>query len=114
MKQGDIIFLDFDPTKGREQAGCRPAVVISQTEYNQKRDLIWVCPITNSVRDLRFHIHLDERTSVKGDVICEQVRTIDTLVRKCKVVEPLPRDLFEKVLEAVSVILTLENEDPNE
>ena len=114
MKQGDIIFLDFDPTKGREQAGYRPAVVISQTEYNSKRDLIWICPITNTVKDLRFHVHLDGRTATTGDVICEQVRTIDTLARKCKVVEPLPRDLLEKVLETVSVIIALESEEPGE
>ena len=64
MKQGDIIFVDFDPTKGREQAGYRPAVIISQTEYNTKRDLILICPITNTVKDLRFHVHLDDRTGL--------------------------------------------------
>lgn len=114
MKQGDIIWLDFDPTKGREQAGYRPAVVISQTEFNEKRKMIIICPITNTVKDLRFHVHLDSRTTTTGDVICEQVRTIDTLVRKCKVVEQLPKDLLEKVLEAATVIISLESEETEE
>jgi len=109
MRQGDIIFLDFDPTKGREQAGCRPAVVISQTAFNQKRNLVFICPITSSARPLRFRVLLDDRTRTQGDIICEQVRVIDLLARKCKVVEQLPRDLLKQVLEAVSVIVALED-----
>ena len=109
MRQGDIIFLDFDPTKGREQAGYRPAVVISQTAFNQKRNLVFICPITSSTRPLRFRVLLDDRTQTQGDVICEQVRVIDLLARKCKVVEQLPRDLLKQVLEAVSVIVALED-----
>ena len=107
MKQGDIILLDFDPTMGREQAGYRPAVVISQTAYNLKRDMVFVCPITSSTKSLRFRVLLDNRTKTQGDIICEQVRVIDLLARKCKVVERLPRDLLVRVLEAVSVIVAL-------
>ena len=109
MKQGDIILVDFDPTKGREQAGYRPAVVISQTPFNQVRNMVFICPITNSTKPLRFRILLDDRTHTQGDIICEQVRVIDLLARKCKVVEPLPKDLLKRVLEAVSVIITLED-----
>ena len=110
MKQGDIIWVDFDPTKGREQAGHRPAVVISQTAYNENRDLVLICPITNTTKPLRLRVMLDDRTQTKGDIICEQVRTIDLLARKHKVVEPLPKDLLKKVLEAVSVVINFEGE----
>jgi len=110
MRQGDIILVDFDPTKGREQAGYRPAVVISQTAYNQKRDLAVICPISGSTRPLRLRVLLDDRTQTQGDVICEQIRVIDLLARKCKVVERLPKDLLKQVLEAVSVIIALEDE----
>ena len=108
MRQGDIIWLDFNPTKGREQAGCRPALVISRTSFNEKRNLVFVCPITTKTRPLRFHVLLDDRTTTQGDVICEQVRVIDLLARECKVVEQIPRDLLEQVLEAVSAITALE------
>jgi len=110
MKQGDIILVDFDPTKGREQEGYRPAVVISQTAYNVKRNMVFVCPITKSTKSLRLRVLLDGRTQTQGDVLCEQVRTIDLLSRKCKVVDQLPKDLLKQVLEAVSVIIALENE----
>ena len=82
MNQGDIILVDFDPTKGREQAGYRPALVISQTKYNLKRDLVIVCPITSKTKNLRFRVLLDDRTQTQGDIICEQVRVIDLLARK--------------------------------
>ena len=111
MKQGDIILVDFDPTKGREQSGYRPAVVISQVAYNQKRSLAFICPITGSVKPLRFRILLDGRTQTQGDIICEQVKVIDLLARKCKVVEQLPKDLLKRVLEAVSVIIALEDDN---
>ena len=111
MNQGDIILVDFDPTKGREQAGYRPAVVISQTAYNQRRNMVFVCPITNSTRPLRLRVLLDGRTQTQGDVICEQVRVIDLLARKCKVVERLPGDLLKQVLEAVSAIIACEDDE---
>ena len=111
MKQGDIILVDFDPTKGREQAGYRPAVVISQTAYNQKRDMVVICPITANTKPLRLRVLLDNRTQTQGDIICEQVRVIDLLARKCKAIERLPRDLLKQVLEAVSAIISMEDDE---
>ena len=113
MKQGDIILMDFDPTKGREQSGYRPAVVISRTAFNQKRDLAILCPITSSAKPLRLHIPLDNRTHIQGNIICEQVRTIDLLARKCKIVERLPKDLLEKVMDAVSAIIAMDEDESN-
>jgi mRNA-degrading endonuclease toxin of MazEF toxin-antitoxin module len=109
MKQGDIILLDFDPTKGREQSGYRPALVISSTLYNKKRNMVIVCPITNATKLLRLRVRLDSRTQTQGDIICEQIRTIDLLARKCKKVETLPKDLFKQVWDAVSVIIKPDN-----
>ena len=111
MKQGDIVWVDFDPTKGREQAGHRPALVISQSEYNRVRNLAVICPITSNTKPLRFHVALDDRTQTQGDVICEQVRTIDLLARKCTVIEQLPKDKLEDVLDAVTTIIAIEETD---
>lgn len=54
-KQGDIVFLDFNPTKGHEQAGKRPAVVISTNVFNQNTKMIIVCPITSSNKEFPTH-----------------------------------------------------------
>jgi len=114
VKQGDIIYIDFDPALGREQAGRRPAVVISQTLYNIKRNLLWVCPISSTVKPLRFLIELDNRTITQGAIIAEQVRTIDMLVRKCHFVESLPKDILDNVLDAVSVIIAPEEDESDD
>ena len=111
MKQGDIIWLGFDPAKGREQAGYRPALVISNTKYNQKRDFAIVCPITSKGRALKLQVSLDDRTHTQGSVICEQVKTIDLLSRTHKVIESIPKDLLKKVLEIVSVIISLGDDE---
>ena len=62
------------------------------------------------MKPLRLHVALDNRTQVQGNIICEQVRTIDLLVRECKFVERLPKDLLEKVLEAVSVVVSMDED----
>ena len=109
MRQGDIIWIDFDPTKGREQSGHRPALVISRTKYNEKRNLAIVCPITSNVKALNLRVLLDGRTETRGDVICEQIRTIDLAAREHKIVEQIPKDLLERVLSAVSAIIEAED-----
>jgi len=92
----------------REQAEYRPAVVISQTVYNEKRNMVFICPITSNTRPLRFRVQLDDRTQTQGDILCEQVRVIDLLARECRVVEELPDDLLKRVLEVVGVIIAIE------
>jgi len=66
VKQGDIIKLNFDPQSGREQAGYRPAVVISNDIFNIKTNMEIVCPITNTNRSFPLHIPLDNRTTTTG------------------------------------------------
>jgi mRNA interferase MazF len=107
--QGDIIWLDFNPTLGREQAGRRPALVISQTEYNTKRELAVVCPITGQQRPLRMRVPLDNRTATQGDVICEQIRTIDLQARQFKIVERIPDDILLHIISIITLLIEYSN-----
>ena len=75
-KQGEIILTDFAPTKGHEQTGFRPALVVSNADFNNASNLVLVCPITNTKRNKPMDIRLGE-TSTKGYVLCEHVRAID-------------------------------------
>jgi len=108
LKQGDIVKLDFDPTKGHEQTGYRPALVVSRTFFNAKTGQAVVCPITNRCRPFPMRLPLDERTLTRGFIMCDQVRTIDTEARGPKFIEALPGDLLEKVLLMVSAIFEKE------
>jgi mRNA interferase MazF len=101
VKQGDIIKLDFDPQAGHEQAGYRPAVVISNDVFNQKTNLTIVCPITNTNNKFPLHIQLDNRTKTTGVILCEHIKALDLETRKYKIVEKLPSDLLQEAINIV-------------
>ena len=71
-KQGDIIVMDFNPQKGHEQSGRRPALVLSNDILNHHSSMSLVCPITNTNKKHPFHIELDERTQTTGVILCDR------------------------------------------
>jgi mRNA interferase MazF len=104
VKRGDIVFVDFDPTKGHEQAGARPALVLSPANFNRMTGLALVVPITSRVRDFPFETPLTG-TRTTGVALCHQSRTIDTRARRCKVVEQAPESVVADALARVRAIL---------
>ena len=86
-KQGDIIFLDFNPTKGHEQSGKRPAIVISNNVFNINTKMIIVCPITSNDKNFPTHYLLEDSEKIHGSVLCEHIRSIDYENRKVTFVE---------------------------
>ena len=111
VKQGDIIKVHFNPQAGHEQAGYRPALVISNNFFNQKTNLTIVCPITNTNNRIPLHIPLDDRTGTTGVILCEHVKALDLNARTYRVVEQLPKDLLEKVIEVVLSEIEMLTED---
>lgn len=102
VKQGDIIKVNFNPQHGHEQAGYRPALVVSNGTFNQRTNLAIVCPITNTDNKFPLHVPLDERTSTTGVVLCEHVRTLDLDSRPNRFVEKIPTDILEKVCDIIT------------
>ena len=102
VKQGDIIKVSFDPDSGHEQAGCRPALVVSNNEFMKRTKLAIVCPITNTNNSFPLHIPLDERTSTTGVILCEHIRTLDLQSRKSRFVESVPNDILRLVTDIIA------------
>lgn len=102
-KQGDIIFMDFNPQSGHEQSGRRPAVVLSNDILNQHSSLALVCPITNTNKKHPFHVELDERTQTTGVILCDQVKTLDLKARNAQRKEECPEDIW---MEARDIIIS--------
>ena len=100
-KQGDIVFLDFSPQSGHEQAGRRPGVVISNDQFFIKTKLAVVCPITNTSNKFPLHIILDNRTNTTGVILTEHMKCLDVISRNIQFVEKLPEDLLDKTLAYV-------------
>lgn len=99
VRQGDIIKINFNPQAGHEQAGYRPAIVVSNNFFNEKTNLTIVCPITNTNNHFPLHIPLDNRTSTTGVILCEHIRALDLNARDFKVIEKLPEDILQNVLD---------------
>ena len=110
-KQGDIVFLDLDPTKGHEQRGRRPAVIVSNATYNYfARGIAMVCPITNTDRGISIQPKLDGRTSTTGVIMTDQVKALDLTKRNAEYVESIPIDILTEVCDIVSGFSEIEND----
>lgn len=80
--RGEIVWLSFSPQKGHEQAGRRPALVISPKEYNALSNCILVCPITSNTHPWPWKVILPEEMETKGAVLVDQIESVDARARK--------------------------------
>lgn len=93
--------MNFNPQSGHEQAGYRPALVISNDKFNAVTKLAIVCPITNTNNSFPLHIPLDDRTKTTGVILCEHVRTLDLNARPNVFVEKISDDILENVINVI-------------
>ena len=100
VKQGDIVIIDLDPTKGHEQAGYRPALVINNAMHSKNSNMTLICPITKTNRQSIMHVKLT-KTTTKGFVLCDQIRAVDLSQRKFRVLEALDYDTLWNVCDIV-------------
>lgn len=106
-KQGDIIFIDFDPQAGHEQAGHRPALVVSNYDFNEATKLAIVCPITNTLHDKPYRQRLPEGLKTTGMILCEQVKSLDIHKRKAYFHAEAPNEVLYEVLEKIKLFFNI-------
>ena len=106
--RGDLIWLQFNPQAGHEQAGHRPAVVISPSSYNRRVGLALCCPVTSQVKGYPFEVLLPEGLGVDGAILSDQIKSLDWRVRKARRIGSLPADVLQ---ETVGKILALVDPD---
>lgn len=107
-KQGDLIWIDLDPTIGHEQNGRRPALVVSGNTYNKNSGLALMCPITSKTKNYPFIVPFSSK-KIKGFIIADQVRCLDwsNPKRKYKFIESLPREMLETVCNRIKTLIDL-------
>lgn len=104
-ERGDVVWISFTPQAGHEQAGRRPAVVLSPKSYNQKVGLAIFCPITNQIKGYPFEVMLLKEVSVTGVILSDQVKSLDWRVRKAEFIASLPEEVINEVLTKLSLLL---------
>jgi mRNA interferase MazF len=104
-KKGDIIWINFNPQSGREQAGRRPALVISPTVYNRRVKLIIVCPITTKIKGYLLEIPIPEGLAVSGVVLADQIKSLDYRTRQAEFIDKLPDENLVRVISIVTRLL---------
>lgn len=102
---GDIIRIDFDPQSGKEIKKARPALVVSCDFFNEKIGLVMVCPITSTIRNFPLHVKLDSRTTTQGEIMCEQLKSLDFTARSWKFFEKVPDDILDNVVDILSDVI---------
>ena len=102
--RGDAVWLQFNPQAGHEQAGRRPALVLSPAAYNAKVGLAILCPITSQVKGYPFEVRIrGER--VEGVVLSDQVKSLDWRVRQAQLIERVPEAVIEEVFQKLATLL---------
>lgn len=104
-KQGDIVFLDFTPTKGHEQKGYRPAVVISNSIFNINTKMVILCPITSNTNEFPTHYLLKDSKKITGSVLVEHIRSVDYEIRNLKYVEKTSKEDFENIINLIEACI---------
>lgn len=103
--RGDVVWLDFNPQAGHEQAGKRPAFVLSPAAYNQKVGLALLCPVTNQIKGYPFEVDIPENLKVTGTVLADQIKSLDWRARNAKFICKLPDEIVEQILKKAITLL---------
>ena len=104
-RRGDIVWLAFNPQTGHEQAGRRPALVLSPLPYNRKVGLALFCPVTGQVKGYPFEVAVPDGLEVAGVVLCDQVKSLDWKARRATLICKLPEASLHDVLMKLSTLL---------
>ena len=102
---GDIVWITFNPQAGHEQAGRRPALVLSPESYNRKVSLAILCPITSQNKGYPFEVLIPEGLEISGVILSDQVKNLDWKARQAKFICKIPQTKMEEVLQKLYAIL---------
>ena len=104
--RGDAVWITLNPQAGHEQAGRRPALVLSPAAYNGKVGLAILCPITNQHKGYPFEVVIPAGLKVTGVILSDQVKNLDWRARQAERIDMLPEPTVAEVLSKLNALLT--------
>ncbi|MFA6471364.1 MAG: type II toxin-antitoxin system PemK/MazF family toxin [Candidatus Latescibacterota bacterium] len=104
-EQADIIWMTFDPVKGHEQSGRRPALVLSHGDYNEHTGLVLVCPITSIRKGFSFEIPLPVGLGVHGVILSDHIKCFDWRARNAEYIVSAPQSVVDEVIDNIDLLI---------
>jgi mRNA interferase MazF len=105
-RRGDVVWISLNPQAGHEQAGRRPAVVLSPQSYNGKVGLAILCPITSQAKGYPFEVRLPLGLPVAGAILSDQVKSLDWRARRTELICTLPEETISEALQKLATLLS--------
>jgi len=102
---GDVVWITLNPQAGREEAGRRPALVVSPQSYNAKVGLAIFCPVTSQIKGYPFEVLIPAGLPVTGAILSDQVKSLDWRARRAELICALPARTISEVLEKLATLL---------
>ena len=104
-QKGDFVVVTFNPQSGHEQKGRRPALVVSNSLFNNHTGFALLCPITNTNRKYPFHVAITKGTKTTGFIMVDQIKSINYVTRKVKFIDKAPSNILNEVLSILDAIV---------
>lgn len=104
-RKGDLVWLNFSPQSGHEQAGRRPALCISPKTYNGKVGLAIFCPITSAIKDYPYEVIIPDDLLIKGVILTDQVKSMDWRSREAQFIASLSPSILADVLAKIHTLI---------
>ena len=104
-EQGDAVWINMNPQVGHEQAGRRPAIVLSPRSYNNKVALAIFCPVTNQIKGYPFEVIIPSGLKLTGAVLSDQVKSLDWKIRNTEFYEKVPDAVILEIFKKLGTLL---------
>jgi mRNA interferase MazF len=102
---GDVVWITLNPQAGHEQAGRRPALVLSPASYNRKVNLAILCPVTSQIKGYPFEVIIPDGLQINGAILSDQVKSLDWKVRQAEFICKVPLNVISEVSQKIYTIL---------
>ncbi|HEY4775273.1 MAG TPA: type II toxin-antitoxin system PemK/MazF family toxin [Xanthobacteraceae bacterium] len=105
LQAGDLVWVDLRPTRGHEQGGVRPAVVLTDREFHRRNDTVVVCPVTSNKKPWPTKVLLPDGLAATGAILVDQVRTLDRTARGFRAIGRVPDQVLAEVRGRLATLL---------
>ena len=105
LQAGDLVWVDLRPTRGHEQGGVRPAVVLTDREFHRRNDTAVVCPVTSNKKPWPTKVLLPDGLAATGAILVDQVRTLDLTARGFRAIGRVPDQVLAEVRGRLATLL---------